>query len=113
MCCVMLMVPTYSSSQTHDDEKDNTPQNISVQAPLQQTALASRPTVVHHSFGFMALIRQNKKATSEQNVILKKYICYKYVGYHSGGLEAPSVGNWVEKHRGLGSNPDKIWKVFW
>lgn len=45
----------------------------------------------------MALIRQNKKGSSEQ--ILKKYIFYKYVGYHSGGLVALSVGNWVEKHR--------------
>lgn len=56
----LLMVPTYSSSQTHDEEEDNTPQNISIQAPLQQTALVPRPAVVHHSFGFMAWTTKEK-----------------------------------------------------
>lgn len=50
------MVPTYSSSQTHDEEEENTPQNISIQAPFQQTALVPWAAVVHHSFGFMAWI---------------------------------------------------------
>lgn len=70
----LLVVPTYSSSQTHDEEEDNTPQNISIQAPLQQAALVPRPAVVHHSFGFVTWNTQNKNSNSGQNINLNNYI---------------------------------------
>lgn len=70
----LLMVPTYSSSQTHDEEEANTPQNISIQTLLQQTALMPRPAVVHHSFGFMAWTMQNKNGSSGQTINFNNYI---------------------------------------
>lgn len=45
---------TYCSSQAHDDEQQHTPQDISVETPLQLAALVPRPAVVHHGFGFVA-----------------------------------------------------------
>lgn len=70
----LLMVPTYSSSQTHEEEEDNTPQNMSIQAPLQQTALVPRPAVVHHSFGFMAWTTQHKTGSSGQTINFNNHI---------------------------------------
>lgn len=49
----LMLVRTYSCSQTHGDEEEDAPQDVGVQTLLQLAALVPRPAVVHHGFGLM------------------------------------------------------------